>query len=60
MTLRIYQEKVIEDFNREVAAGKWRIILVAPTGSGKTIVAAAIIKAAVANRKHVLVLAHRR
>ena len=58
--LRIYQEKVIEDFNREVAAGKRRIIVVAATGSGKTIIAAAIIKVAVANRKRVLVLAHRR
>ena len=58
--LRTYQEKVIEDFNREVAAGRRRIILVAPTGSGKTIVAAAIIKAAVANRQRALVLAHRR
>ena len=61
MDLRPYQEKAIEDFNREVAAaGHRRIILVAPTGSGKTVVAAAIIKAAVANRQRVLVLAHRR
>jgi superfamily II DNA or RNA helicase len=58
--LRTYQEKVIEDFNREVAAGKRRIILVAPTGSGKTVVASAIIKAATESRRGVLVLAHRR
>ena len=36
MNLRPYQDRVIEDFEREVAAGKKRIILVAPTGSGKT------------------------
>ena len=58
--LRPYQEKVIEDFSCVRASGNNRIILVAPTGSGKTIVAAAIIKAAVASRKRVLVLAHRR
>ena len=60
MNLRTYQETVIADFNREVAAGRRRIILVAPTGSGKTIVASAIIKAATEARRGVLVLAHRR
>jgi superfamily II DNA or RNA helicase len=60
MNLRPYQEKVIEDFEREVAAGKERIILVAPTGSGKTIIGSAIIKSRIEQRRRVLVVAHRR
>jgi superfamily II DNA or RNA helicase len=58
--LRPYQNKVIEDFDREIAAGRKRIMLVAPTGSGKTVIGCAIIKAQVASRQGVLMLAHRR
>ena len=58
--LRPYQEQVIEDFDRTVASGTRRIILVAPTGSGKTIIGSAIIKRVAAERRGVLVLAHRR
>jgi superfamily II DNA or RNA helicase len=60
MNLRPYQDKVIEDFDCEIAAGKKRIILVAPTGSGKTVVGAAIIKSVTERRRGVLVVAHRR
>jgi superfamily II DNA or RNA helicase len=60
MNLRPYQEKVIEDFQREIAAGKKRIILVAPTASGKTVIAAAIIKSVIERRRGVLVIAHTR
>ena len=60
MDLRDYQIKVIEDFQREIAAGKKRIILVAPTGSGKTIIGSAIIKSVIEQRRGVLVVAHRR
>jgi superfamily II DNA or RNA helicase len=60
MDLRPYQTKVIEDFEREVAAGKKCIILVAPTGSGKTIIGSAIIKSRIERRRGVLVVAHRR
>lgn len=58
--LRDYQIAAVADFNRECAAGTRRIILVAPTASGKTVIGAAIIKQAVAEFKAVLVLAHRR
>ena len=58
--LRDYQHDVIAAFNREIATGNRRIILVAPTGSGKTLIASAIIKAATAAYRNVLVLAHRR
>jgi superfamily II DNA or RNA helicase len=54
--LRPYQVDIIAAFERTVAAGQRRIIIVMPTGSGKTVVAAEIA------RKHqrVLFLAHRR
>ena len=58
--LRPYQHDVIAECNRVIAAGKLRPLIVAPTASGKTMIAAAIIKAARANDKHVLVLAHTR
>jgi superfamily II DNA or RNA helicase len=57
--LRPYQTDIIAEFHRTTAQFQ-RIILVAPTGSGKTIVAAAIIKDFVRQHIEVLVLAHRR
>src|SRR5262249_14363652 len=60
MNLRDYQIKVIDDFNQEVVAGKKRIICVAPTGAGKTIIGSAIIKSMIERRRGVLVIAHRR
>lgn len=44
--LRPYQLDVIAECDRIIANGTRRIIIVAPTGAGKTIIAAAIIKAA--------------
>ncbi len=46
--LRPYQRDVIAQLDEAIAAGKRRVILVAPTGAGKTIIAAAIIQAAIA------------
>lgn len=46
--LRRYQVDVIDELDRVIASGKRRIILVAPTGAGKTVIAAAIIKTAIA------------
>lgn len=58
--LRPYQVEVIDRVAASIAAGHRRVLLVAPTGAGKTVVVAAMInKAAVAGRK-VLVIAHRR
>jgi superfamily II DNA or RNA helicase len=56
--LRPYQADVIAEVDQTIAAGKRRIIVVAPTGAGKTIIATAIIKAATGKR--VLVLSHTR
>jgi DNA repair protein RadD len=58
--LRPYQTEVIAGLDREHVTGKRRILMVAPTASGKTLIAAAIIKRAIEEFKDVLVLAHRR
>jgi superfamily II DNA or RNA helicase len=59
MELRPYQDEVVDEFERKVAEGSRRIIIVAPTGSGKTVIAAEIIKRAAAKYQRVLFLAHR-
>jgi superfamily II DNA or RNA helicase len=56
---RQYQIDVIAKFHRTTAQLK-RVVVVAPTGSGKTIIAAAIIMDFVKQHREVLVLAHRR
>jgi superfamily II DNA or RNA helicase len=60
MDLRDYQIRAIEDSKREIAAGRKRIIIVAPTGGGKTVIGAAITKSVIEQRRGVLVVAHRR
>ena len=54
-----YQTKFVSDFNQAIADGGKRPLGVAPTGSGKTVMATAIIKDAVAQYKRVLFVAHR-
>jgi DNA repair protein RadD len=55
--LRPYQAEVAAEFERLVAQGKRRVIVVAPTGSGKTVIACAIIAA---TPRRALVISHRR
>lgn len=57
---RPYQSENIEQLRAAVADGSKRILYVAPTGAGKTIVAAQLIAGAVAKGRHVLMVAHRR
>jgi superfamily II DNA or RNA helicase len=45
--LRPYQADVIARIDAKIAEGFRRILLVAPTGAGKTVIAAAIIAATV-------------
>jgi superfamily II DNA or RNA helicase len=58
--LRDYQTEAIDNLRRSFASGSRRAILFAPTGSGKTVIAAQIVKAAVDKGRQVMFLAHRR
>src|SRR5262249_58419410 len=58
--LRPYQADVIAEIEQAIAAGARKILLVAPTGSGKTVIASEIIKRAVSKYQSALFLAHRR
>ena len=58
--LRTYQKEAIENLHARVNAGVRRIVIVAPTGSGKTTIAAEIIARAVERGSRVLFIAHRR
>ena len=55
--LRPYQIDIAAEFERHIERGDRSILLVAPTGSGKTVIAAAIIAG---TARRVLVVAHRR
>jgi DNA repair protein RadD len=57
--LRGYQSEVIEKFTAAVASGERKILMVAPTGAGKTVIAAEIIKHIIGDYNHALVIAHR-
>jgi DNA repair protein RadD len=57
VSLRAYQTDIAAEFERHVDRGDRSILLVAPTGSGKTVIASAIIASAT---RRALVVAHRR
>jgi superfamily II DNA or RNA helicase len=59
VTLRPYQEFAIDEIRRKFQSGDTRVCLVAPTGAGKTTIAAELIKRTIANGKRVLFMAHR-
>jgi DNA repair protein RadD len=58
--LRPYQVDIVAKFQQAVAEGTRKIILVSPTGSGKTIIGNEIIRDARTNLRKVVMLAHRR
>lgn len=58
LILRPYQQKGIDLARAEFANGHKRVVLVMPTGSGKTATASAIVASAIAKGKKVLWLAH--
>jgi DNA repair protein RadD len=57
--LRPYQHDIVRKFD-EITAAHRRVIIVCPTGGGKTVIAAEIIRARTQRYEPVLVLAHRR
>lgn len=57
---RPYQADAIAYSRAKIAEGIRRVLINAPTGAGKTVVAAGIVQRAVAKGKRVLFLAHRR
>jgi superfamily II DNA or RNA helicase len=59
-TLRPYQDAAIERLRQKIREGKRRLVLVMPTGGGKTVVAAAMIHSALARNSRSLFFAHRR
>jgi DNA repair protein RadD len=58
--LRPYQEKALAELDAAFAAGRRSPLLVGPTGSGKTVIAAELIRRAVAAGEQALFLAPRR
>ncbi len=60
MILRPYQQKAIESLRAARRAGNRRILMVAPTGSGKMVIFCAIIASALDQGQRVLVIAHRK
>lgn len=60
LTLHQFQQEAVAEIERHIAGGERKILLVAPTGSGKTVIASELIRRWVAQYRHVLFLAHRR
>src|SRR5262245_57967597 len=59
ITLHPFQCEAVDRVEQELEGGR-KVLLVAPTGAGKTVIASEIIKQAVAKYRTVLFLAHRR
>ncbi len=60
ITLHQFQQDAVAEIERHIAEGRRRLLLVAPTGSGKTVIASELIRRWVAQYRRILFLAHRR
>jgi len=58
--LRPYQQEAVDQIRVQIRTGIRRMVVVAPTGSGKTTIAAHLIARAVEHGSRVLFMAHRR
>lgn len=59
ISLRDYQERAVEEIRKAFTAGRRRVLLVSPTGSGKTVMFAWVGAAVATKGKRVVVLVHR-
>jgi superfamily II DNA or RNA helicase len=60
ITLHPFQQNAVAELERHIAEGRHKLLLIAPTGSGKTVIASELIRRWVAQYRRVLFLAHRR
>ena len=60
MEQRIYQKEAIQNCRNAFGINKKSVLLVMPTGAGKTVVFSQIAKNAVEKNNNVLILVHRR
>lgn len=60
LTLRPYQHRAIHDLRLAIRAGARAPLLVAPTGMGKTVIMADILRSLAARGRSAMVLVHRR
>ena len=58
-TLRPYQKKAVSDTYQLIRSQRKRILLFAPTGSGKTLISSRLVSDAVSRQKKVLFVVHR-
>lgn len=58
--LRPYQQQAIEQIRKSYRNGNQRVVLVSPTGSGKTVIASDIVERVTRNNGHVIFIAHRK
>lgn len=60
LTLRPYQLAALDELRARARAGARRLVVVAPTGAGKTVIASELARSSLRLGRRVLVLAHRR
>ncbi len=60
MELREYQSRAVTRLRESLRSGNRRIVLVSPTGSGKTVMASHLIRSAVERGNKAIFLAHRK
>ena len=60
LTLRPYQKKAVSDTYQLIRSQRRKILLVAPTGSGKTIMSSRVVKDAVSRQRRLLFVVHRK
>ena len=60
LTLRLYQQRAVHDLRLAIRAGARAPLLVAPTGMGKTVIMADILRSIASRGRTAMVLVHRR